>query len=492
MRKMSAATVAVLFVQFLSAPAASAQSEEYPILFVHGFCSSSDMWWPMINHFTDDTDSRARFSSPTVLNLYDSKGTVYHLLDRDNPQNNSKSDLFDSGDSSKQLFTIDFFNDQAQTFKAGYVNDTGIRHKGVELSTVIKEVVRISGKSKVIVVAHSLGGLAARAYVEGVAKLDTQAAIPFNQDVAAIITIDTPHRGSDWTEVSFGSIDPDCGSQSSRDKDDLSPGKDFLSALNAPTTVIPDTVKTRAIISYSTHEDPTAGDGIVSFLQQQLTTILPYRNVGFEHVLDYLNPIDAPFDDCVTVTISIITVQFCQMHTTIYTKTETINKVKHLIFAIDAAVPATLSLQSTTVPRGTPFTVSGSNYTPNGYVPIFVKAPGSNLWARRADLRANYDGLLTSTSLPTDCNTATGTWSVMARDESNSLVGDFNGDAIVNSVDYSLLNARWFTSDARTDINRDGLVNSIDFSILNGNWFQRWQAGRVTPIITFTVTNGSC
>jgi len=50
--------------------------------------------------------------------------------------------------------------------------------------------------------------------------------------------------------------------------------------------------------------------------------------------------------------------------------------------------------------------------------------------------------------------------------------GDINNDGIVNSIDWSIMNAHWFTNNAQSDINHDGIVNSIDFSILNSNWFK--------------------
>jgi hypothetical protein len=55
-----------------------------------------------------------------------------------------------------------------------------------------------------------------------------------------------------------------------------------------------------------------------------------------------------------------------------------------------------------------------------------------------------------------------------------AVVGDINIDHIVNSLDYSILNAKWLTSDASSDLNADNIVNSLDFSILNGNWFKTW------------------
>lgn len=50
------------------------------------------------------------------------------------------------------------------------------------------------------------------------------------------------------------------------------------------------------------------------------------------------------------------------------------------------------------------------------------------------------------------------------------LVGDLNGDKIVNSLDWSVMNGTWATNNASSDLNRDGIVNSLDFSLLNANW----------------------
>ncbi|MBX4205007.1 MAG: hypothetical protein KW788_02330 [Candidatus Doudnabacteria bacterium] len=64
--------------------------------------------------------------------------------------------------------------------------------------------------------------------------------------------------------------------------------------------------------------------------------------------------------------------------------------------------------------------------------------------------------------------------SVSATTQGTPVVGDINSDHIVNSVDYSILNSKWFTNDAASDLNDDGIVNAIDFSILNANWFKTW------------------
>ncbi len=53
-----------------------------------------------------------------------------------------------------------------------------------------------------------------------------------------------------------------------------------------------------------------------------------------------------------------------------------------------------------------------------------------------------------------------------------ALQGDLNNDGIVNSIDWSVMNSKWLTSDAAADLNSDGLVNTVDWSIMNANWLK--------------------
>ncbi len=55
---------------------------------------------------------------------------------------------------------------------------------------------------------------------------------------------------------------------------------------------------------------------------------------------------------------------------------------------------------------------------------------------------------------------------------SAALQGDLNNDGIVNSIDWSLMNSKWLTSDASADLNSDGIVNTVDWSIMNSNWLK--------------------
>lgn len=52
----------------------------------------------------------------------------------------------------------------------------------------------------------------------------------------------------------------------------------------------------------------------------------------------------------------------------------------------------------------------------------------------------------------------------------NLYIGDLNQDNIINSIDYSMLNANWFGTNSSTDLNQDGINNSIDYSYMNQHW----------------------
>jgi len=53
-----------------------------------------------------------------------------------------------------------------------------------------------------------------------------------------------------------------------------------------------------------------------------------------------------------------------------------------------------------------------------------------------------------------------------------TIKGDINQDGKVNSLDYSLLVAKWFktTDITQEDLNKDGIVNVRDLGILMSNW----------------------
>ena len=97
--------------------------------------------------------------------------------------------------AARRYFAIDFSSN----------NDLTLSAQGKELKQVIDCVIAVTGQAKVILVAHSMGGLAARAYLQGGAGsapyLPSGAGgVTYGGDVAKLITIGTPHQGSPWPD----------------------------------------------------------------------------------------------------------------------------------------------------------------------------------------------------------------------------------------------------------------------------------------------------
>lgn len=63
------------------------------------------------------------------------------------------------------------------------------------LSEGLREVRRDTAAEDVFIVAHSMGGLLARTYMEGLAVDASGRAVPYGDDVAGFVTLNSPHRG---------------------------------------------------------------------------------------------------------------------------------------------------------------------------------------------------------------------------------------------------------------------------------------------------------
>ncbi|HVU86100.1 MAG TPA: dockerin type I domain-containing protein, partial [Pirellulales bacterium] len=50
------------------------------------------------------------------------------------------------------------------------------------------------------------------------------------------------------------------------------------------------------------------------------------------------------------------------------------------------------------------------------------------------------------------------------------LLGDVNGDGIVNSQDLALITANWLSNGPVGDVNGDGIVNAQDLALVSSNW----------------------
>jgi pimeloyl-ACP methyl ester carboxylesterase len=233
--------------------ASPAGATEFPVLFVHGFCSSADTWnetLPQLSTRRYGTDA------PRVYESAIGKAAI-------------KSPFV----SGTKMFRQDF-SDLANGFDLLAVANVPTVRKAGELKVVIDAIKYVTGAPKVILVAHSLGGLAARAYIQGIGRNRNDAVITYGRDVAALITISTPNQGSVLANLSGKPESAACTLADTANLRDLEPGSALLQELNQQSW--PSGTPIHSIISNNVGQD---SDDVVTVTSQDLTTIRRYESL---------------------------------------------------------------------------------------------------------------------------------------------------------------------------------------------------------------------
>lgn len=137
----------------------------YPVIFIHGIFTDACMWVPLAQHLIAGGWTYGGEYEP------DQQGSVG--LGTRCPALREKIQL--NGDFYLVSFSLN--------------SELSFREQGFELGKVIEVVLRRTGKDRVILVGWSMGGLAARAYLEFSAS-------PSTPTVHHLITFGTPHLGS--------------------------------------------------------------------------------------------------------------------------------------------------------------------------------------------------------------------------------------------------------------------------------------------------------
>ena len=240
--------VAALLVLLWASPAIGA---ELPVLFIHGFCSSADTWNDTIPQL-----STRRYGTD-VPRVYESAG--------------GKAAAKSTVAAGTKTFRIDF-SDLKGGFDLLAVANVPTDRKAGELKVVINAIKQFTGAPAVILVGHSLGGLAARSYIQGTGHDRNGKLIPYGRDVAALIMIDTPNQGSTLAYVSGFPNRDECVLADTANLRDLQPTSGFLSDLNAQPW--PSGTPVHSIISSNAG---TNSDDAVTVESQDLTMIPLYQ-----------------------------------------------------------------------------------------------------------------------------------------------------------------------------------------------------------------------
>jgi pimeloyl-ACP methyl ester carboxylesterase len=239
--------VVSLWLLLLASPALAA---ELPVLFIHGFCSSADTWNDTLPQLST---RRYGEDAPRVYEDAHGKAAARTMVSQ-----------------GSRTFRIDF-SDLSGGFDLLAVANVPTDRKAGELKVIIDAIKKFTGAPGVILIGHSLGGLAARSYIQGTGHDRKGNLIPYGRDVAALITIDTPNQGSKLAFVSGFPKQDECILADSVNLRELQPTSSFLRDLNRQSW--PAGTPEHSIVSSNTGTD---NDDVVNTESQDLTALQQY------------------------------------------------------------------------------------------------------------------------------------------------------------------------------------------------------------------------
>ncbi len=199
------------------------QTPPYPIIFIHGIDSEDNTWRATVHYFRDqfgwsdpykdDQDPNGQGVFHAVLDASDL--STHYGLDVVFDFPNEHNELYNGN-----LYAINFHNwwnaatsellprqnrslNTSNNFSES--NEAALTKQGCALGEMIRKVLLATGAQKVILVGHSMGGLVAREYLQrreatGAPKWWAYPNEVEGHRVAKLVTIGTPHAGSNMTE----------------------------------------------------------------------------------------------------------------------------------------------------------------------------------------------------------------------------------------------------------------------------------------------------
>ncbi len=188
------------------------QHTPYPIIFIHG-CSSNDETWDVLSDFLKTKYGMSYGGRMDFCLNQDANTSTSNIID-------DYKDYTNIDDLHKivkaDFYTINFDVDNFGTPHDIDIqsNQSAIVKQGLAIRDAIKHVLLVTGRDKVILVGHSMGGLAAREYLQNKNLWQE----PYmNHHVAKLCTIGTPHGGSNATDFGTGISPMDLRSEAVRD-----------------------------------------------------------------------------------------------------------------------------------------------------------------------------------------------------------------------------------------------------------------------------------
>lgn len=166
----------------------------YPIIFIHGLNSRSETW----NTSTDYYDTQYGFTFG---------GRFDFCLNADNNNTTTNKNFYPTAGADIAAFESlvqngDYFYVNFNVNPNGAVgttvlsNQSAIAKQGAAVRVAVQRVMEVTGKDKVILVGHSMGGLASREYIQNSYNWQSDN----KHHVAKLLTLGTPHGGSNASD----------------------------------------------------------------------------------------------------------------------------------------------------------------------------------------------------------------------------------------------------------------------------------------------------
>lgn len=192
----------ILLLILLSNLAFAQRKLPYPIVLVHGWSAKAETW----DDFTTYLSTQAELSicpKPLKFNLNFDNDVSKSII----PNDIANEDLSNLG--NHDVYLIDFKWNATETSNQGAATK-----QGYALNLAINEIIKQSKCQRVMILGHSMGGLAARELVQNPVYENIE------DKVAKIVTIGTPHQGSNFASLDINlmkSLGKDIRSEAVRD-----------------------------------------------------------------------------------------------------------------------------------------------------------------------------------------------------------------------------------------------------------------------------------
>ncbi len=178
----------LFFTLLVSFYTAAQRTLPSPVILVHGWTGSAETW----NEFTDYLQNRAFLTVE--------RNSLRYNLDCDYNRKTSYlyTDVCDyTGPlGNKDVYVVNFNVGSSMSSQSAAVK------QGYALGAAIRRVLQATGADKVMLLGHSMGGLAIREYLQNPSNWPADG----RHHIAKLATIGTPHQGSNFTGWNIGAL----------------------------------------------------------------------------------------------------------------------------------------------------------------------------------------------------------------------------------------------------------------------------------------------